>query len=243
MPSRAKLTKSERWMLILTAAFVFALGGGAWFFYWINVDPVVSIPMPVMPAPNARDVYLQAANQVVDAPPIAPTEQGILRLNDVSRLIHGGVLQTRNNYSVTGLSSAWIHRLLAANAPGIAHVRKGIDMAYRAAPARTWHDLNIDSPLFNHGPVNMITASGKYACLTGDWDAGTDTLLDACACAEQIWRGGTFAHWHTTTDGAYRAREDLWAATHHVSAATARHAAQRLEELDTHRATLASLIN
>ena len=43
-------------------------------FFWLHIldtNPTVSIPNPVMPTQNARDYYIEAANEVIDTSKIA----------------------------------------------------------------------------------------------------------------------------------------------------------------------------
>ncbi len=63
--------KSLRWMCTVIG-FIVVLGAAVGFWlHSINTLPVVNIPTPVMPSPNAYDYFVNAGNAIVDGDKVA----------------------------------------------------------------------------------------------------------------------------------------------------------------------------
>ena len=65
MAKKSPLSRGEKWMIFWFSAFVVIAAGTAFWLQESNTNPVVSIPTPVMPSPNAQDSYLKALDAFV----------------------------------------------------------------------------------------------------------------------------------------------------------------------------------
>jgi len=55
---------ARSWRRFFGVLAVIVLIGGGMAFWWMNLNPVVIVPTPVMPSPNGYDSYLKAANEL-----------------------------------------------------------------------------------------------------------------------------------------------------------------------------------
>ena len=54
------------WLLILTGVVLLVIAAVVAWLQIMNAPPVVKIPTPVMPSPNAHDFYVRAGNALRD---------------------------------------------------------------------------------------------------------------------------------------------------------------------------------
>jgi hypothetical protein len=127
--NRAKLKKSEKSLLVGTTGLAVLFAAGAVWWQTINVPPVVNIPTPAMPSPNAFDFYMKAGQaQVAANPPVDP-------IHDSRPLPfpRPSPQQMARRYP-TAAKEAWLRR----NAPALQILRQGFAYKYHEPPIRTY---------------------------------------------------------------------------------------------------------
>jgi hypothetical protein len=242
MAKRA-LSKGEKKLLTIAVIFVVLIGAVGYGLYSINVNPVISIPTPAMPSPNARDFYLDAHALKVDTlgTPVGKPAHG-LTVDTINRCIEAGIIvpdpQTKSG------AMPWLadmKALTAANAPVIAKVREGFSHEYREPPARSFNHL---FPQFSQyrSLARVMMADARVECASGDWNGGADRMLDVVRLGHDIPRGGPLIG--DLVGIAIRAMgyAEIWAALDHISGPAARHAARRLEEMSAGRVSYADVL-
>jgi hypothetical protein len=147
--AKEALSKGEKRLLIIAIFFVVVAGAIGWWFYTINVNPVVSIPEPPpMPNPNALDVYLAAQKLIVhDIPAPAGFSSSIhpgnkLTIDDIRACTHAGKIAPNPGGRVPKPPKlADMQALMVKNAPVLAKARQGFSFEYHEIPSRSFEDL------------------------------------------------------------------------------------------------------
>ena len=205
-------------MLVLGLVLPLALGLVFWFRA-LDRNPDISIPTPTMPATNARDYYIAAADAVVDDKKI---EEARDSLNPPGRLPN----------SPPPPSRADKEKLVAENARAVQLLHQGFPYPYQEPPSRSF------SAMFPH--YQKIRALARFLSLQaqvdaekGDTGGAMSASLDAVQMGEQLPRGGPLIG--MLVGGACQAigRKQAWRTADHLSAAQARAAARRLEIIRT----------
>jgi len=220
--TRNPLTAGERRLLWLTGLFLALVGGLVGYLIWLNLDPVVPVPAPVDPSPNARETYLAASKLLVNP-------SGGLAIDRIMTDIRGGKIASAPK-GVTPPTLAQMRSVMAKNAPVIARLRTGFTQDYRATPIRSWKNISPENAR-NRELARLLQAAGDVACAGGQWDAGVDYYLDAIRLGVDLPRGGGILPALVGNAVQQIGREELWTAVDHLSAPAARRAARRLEEI------------
>jgi len=232
MANREALSKREKIRLFVTSTFIIVIGVVGYGFYSINVNPVVNIPTPAMPEPNALDIYLAALQLKVPsiATPARPYPN--LTLDDVRECIIAGKIGPNPKREAGSVAPklADMRVLMAKNAPMLAKVREGFTAEYREIPMRSFNQS------FSHCSkmrdlTRAMLADGKVKCAGGDWDGGAESFLDAIRLGNDSARGGVLISMLVGVALQAIGRSEVWDTLDHVSGAEARHAARRLEEM------------
>ena len=243
MARNEPLSKGEKRLLIASIAFVIAAGAIGYGFYSINVNPVVKIPEPTMPSPNARDVYMAAQGLMVYTMNVGTGPSGYsLSIDDVYGSIQAGKIVPNPKRPGTPVPKlADMQALTAMNAPVFNMVRQGFACEYRETPARSF------SQLFPHysklrSMARVMRADGDVKCVSGDWDGGAERFIDIMRVGNDIPRGGVLIAGLVGVAIQAIGREDAWDTVDHVSAAGARRAARRLEAMAATRVSYADVL-
>ena len=64
MARKTTLSGAEKALLIWVSGFVALLAGLALWLCCLDIDPVITLPVPVMPSPNALEYYARAGDAV-----------------------------------------------------------------------------------------------------------------------------------------------------------------------------------
>ncbi|MDQ3814284.1 MAG: type II secretion system protein GspG [Armatimonadota bacterium] len=219
-PEKHRLNRSEKKLFIwsgLVIALFLALGFG-WRAF--NADPVVQIPTPTMPNPNAFDFYVKAGQAKVAAPNPAVDPVHDFRTPPASPQ------ELKRRYP-TAAKEAWLRK----NAKALQLLRQGFRYEYRQPPTRSFTSM-----LFHrYAPFRELARLLSVECHAraerGDWAGASQSALDILHLGSDVPRGGPLIA--ALVGSAIQAigRRELQKIIPHLDAAAARAGATRLEKL------------
>jgi len=203
-------------MLVIGLVLPFALGLTLWFRA-LDQDPTVSVPTPTMPSPNARDYYIAATDALVEGNKVDFANG---RWNPATKLSGD-----QHPYSLADKE-----KLGAENAGAVKTLHTGFQYPYREPPHRSF------SATFPH--YAKIRALARLLSLQAQVDAGRgDTAgamgasLDSVQMGETMPRGGPLIGMLVGVACQAIGRRQAWEVADRLTAAQARAAAHRLEQI------------
>lgn len=193
------------------------------FFHVRDADPVVSIPTPRLPSPNAFDFYVAAGNAVVDDKKIGFA---------VSRHPAPG----DPIYSLAEKDA-----LVAANAGPLKTLRQGFAYPYLNPPARSFDAL---FPYFakERGLARLLSLEGQTKAAHGDWNGAASSYLDAMQMGEEIPHGSVLIGVLVGIACQAIGRRPMWETVNYLDAGGAKAAARRLETITARHFPYASTL-
>ncbi|MHB0936755.1 MAG: hypothetical protein ACYDCO_23195 [Armatimonadota bacterium] len=243
MARNEPLSKGEKRLLIAFVILVLVIGGVGYGFHSINVNPVVNIPTPPpMPNPNARDLYvaaqgLQVTNLTIGTGPSAYT----MSIDDIYETIQAGKIVPNPKQRSLTPKLVDMQALMVANAPVFNMVRQGFACEYREVPMRSF-----SQPLPHLSKMRALArtmmADGEVKCASGNWDGGAERFIDILRLGNDLPRGGVLISGLVGVAVQSIGRAVAWDTVDHVSAAGAKRAARRLEEIATTRVPYADIL-
>ena len=199
--------RSVRIMAGITGLCIVGLVGLWW--HLAGGEPVLVVPNPVMPSPNAFDCYTAAGRGVVN------TKQ----IDDA--------LAVKPTVSLTLEQKEAVVR---QNAAPLQTLHQGFAYEYRNPPARSFATL---FPYFANDRrlARLLAVQSQVRGARGDWSGAGDSALDAIRLGEDVPRGGVVIAKLVGDACAAIGQKAMWKTVEHLNAAQSRTAAQRLQTL------------
>jgi hypothetical protein len=197
------------------------------YSWWrsLNVTPVLNIPTPQMPNPNARDVYIKACNGIVDG-------------NKIGYAIgrrHSGQGDDRP-YSLAEKAA-----LVKENEKALQTLREGFDYEYREPPVRSNFTPELHYAKFREmARLKMLEAQVRSA--QGDWNGAMNSHLDTIYFGQEVPRGATLIGQLVGIAIQAIGRKSAGEPIAHLDAKQARGAAQRMETILAHHVPNADVL-
>jgi hypothetical protein len=211
----------------LLAAIIGALGIGACAVVLLHQAPLV-IPTPTPPSPNGYDVFVQASAQ-------APVQW----LGSPNRPVADSPKRLTTPPSAAALAA--VKQAPAANAAGLALVRRGLQYQCLAPQDRTMSPLHPELARIR-GLARAIEAT-SYAQAAEDKKAeATQTALDGVEMGERITTGGNLLQGLVGIACCAIDRTAIWPMVDHLDAPTARAASLRLASIDAKAPPLSDIL-
>jgi len=231
----AKKAFSRGEKVLLTGAIILlALAGFVVFWvYYSNLNPVVSVPEPVLPSRNARDCYQAAYDLQVHT--MTTGDGATLKITDIAAWIDGGIMK-RPESATAGTPPpklADMRALVRKNAPALAKMQEGLAGEYRAVQERMQHEKNVGFSSFNL--ARLLQADADLKCLAGDWDGAAEGYLDVIQLGGEIQRGAPVGTLIFSAAIQRLGRNDIWPILDRISGKEARRAAGRLGRITARR--------
>jgi hypothetical protein len=216
MKPRVKTKRSRREEVLIGGTItLLALGVFVFFVYQrLREIPVISIPTPTLPSPNAYDFYVKAGTNTVS----------------------WQVMEARD-LSVYTLAQK--QKALAANASHLKLFRQGMQYPCQSPVTRSLTYTQATNQSLANGHIRALARLLRFEAHVkaqeGDWSGAARSCVDALYLGQDVPRGGNeiaslvgYACEAIGSADAFRVAEK-------VNAADARTAAQRLEKMAEHR--------
>ncbi len=245
--SRAKFSKIERRLLLLTGVCGVLLLGAPLWWRAQNSSPAIVIPMPVMPSPNAFDYYVRAGNAVTNTNAIgyalmSPRPASQIPRETAAPSPPPGVpnnagpppINPNRNYSPQEKAA-----LVEAEAGALQTLRQGFAFPYLHPPVRSYTTILFPHYAKFRSMARLLALDTQVKAKRGDWNGAAQSGLDGVRLGSDIPRGAPLigALMGMACEGI--ARKELWKSAHHLDAAGARAAARRLESIIARRVSYA----
>lgn len=204
-------------VVVLAAVLV---GGWLGVRQW-NANPIVAIPTPRMPSPNALDFYVRAARSLSNQKEIDA--------------------QVKHPFSSEFAQQASRRAIVAANASALATVRQGFAYAYLNPPARS---INDEFPYYGQERelARLLAIEAQVKQEQGDWGGAMDSDMDAVRLGADVPHGGVIMSDLVGIACQALGRRRLWDMVGHLTAPQARQAARHLEAIQARRVSLADVL-
>ncbi|MCW3053037.1 MAG: hypothetical protein JWN14_2207, partial [Chthonomonadales bacterium] len=171
--------------------------------------PMVIIPKPILPKPNAYDFYLTASNAIVNYKEIG---------------------EASGTKPTLVLNLAQRKALVQPNLGEISSLHQGFAYPYVNPPVRSMETLFPYYAKFR-GMARLLSMQGKVRSEEGDWSGATESWLDAMRIGADIPHGSVQIGQLVGIACQAIGRRPLWDAVDHLNAAQSRAAATRLESI------------
>ena len=202
---------SGRRTALISLGLIGLMGVGLVGLWWTAAmrTPMVKIPSPVMPHPNAFDFYVKAGNAVVN-------DQAI-----------GNSLGSK---PMVSFSLAQKEALVQQNAGVISVLHQGFAHPYLNPPIRSADTL---FPYYAkmRGVARLLSFRGQVRAAYGDWNGAADNYLDAIRMGEEIPHGSVMIGDLVGIACQAIGRRPLWETAPHLDGVQSRAACTRLEAI------------
>lgn len=190
----------------------FGLAGVVLMFLWwqsATTDPQIVVPTPVMPNPNAFDVYIAASNAIVNGPQVD---------NALSRT------------PLVKYTGAQKVALVKANQGAIRLLHQGFAYPCENPPVRSLVAL---FPYYkNFGSLSRLLAlQAQTQVDRNDWSGAMNSYLDSLQLGEEIPHGSMIIGALIGDACQAIGRRTAWKVIPHLSSSQARAAARRVEAI------------
>jgi hypothetical protein len=208
----ARKSKGQRGLVILTMIVLVLVGIGWMWWSRLTATPVVTIPMPTMPSPNAFDLITQACNNIQD-------EKAV-----------GEAISTRPVAGQHVYTQAEKEALVAKNAGALKELRAAFAHAYMHPPARS---INAIFPHFakQRSMARLLALESQVYASRGEWGRAMNSDLDALELGITVPRGAVLIGQLVGVACEAIGRKGAWEKVDKLSASEAKAAVRRLEKM------------
>lgn len=221
LPEAGHWSRGEKALVAASGAFVLLATLALWWWHALNAaPPVVAIPTPVPPQPNAFDFYVRAGAVEVSALGAATTSP-----------------DPRKPRAPLPARQA----LLRANQPALKTLREGFRHRYHAPPARSFSTLFPHSATFRE-MARLLRFEGDLHAERGAWGQAASSYVDAIHFGNDLPRGGGLMGCLIGDACEAIGRRSLWGLADKLSAREARSVVRRLEAMEAKRHPFADML-
>jgi hypothetical protein len=202
--------------------------------YWwqaLDANPVVTIPTPTMPSPNAYDYYVKACQAMVHQQQVDDEMMG-----GSSSKGAGSGLPVASTYTLAQKVA-----LVKANVPALKLLHQGFAYAYQRPPAPHYTILNSHHADFR-AMARLLGFVAETKAAQGDWNGAVNSRLDSIRLGEDISRGGAVIGMLVGIAVEKDGGKDIGKMIDHLNALQARAAARRMEDILVHRMPFAEVV-
>ena len=211
MQNSGRSPSSVRRTALVSLSLIGAMFVGLIGLWWTAAmkTPVVTIPNPVMPNPNAFDTYVAASNAIVGDKQI------------------GTAVSTK---PPTAFTLAQKEALVQQNVGAVNTLHQGFAYPYLSPPGRS---ITTVFPYFAkfRSMARLLSLRGQVRTARGDWSGAADSYLDAMTLGEDIPHGSVLIGCLVGVACEAIGRRPMWATVEHLNAVQSRAAAQRLQSI------------
>lgn len=207
--SRLRPAPRSRRTVLIRVCLIGFIGIGLFGFRWITAMrvPVVTIPSPAMPKPNAFDFYVAAGKGIINDQQIAEAF-GVTPKASYSRLQKEALVQP--------------------NIGVIDTIHQGFAYSYRNPPYRSGETTFPYYARFR-ALSRLLALQAQARQENGEWSGAADSSLDAMRMGEDIPYGSAIIGDLVGVACQAIGRRQMWKVDAHLNAAQSRAAVRRLE--------------
>lgn len=218
---------SSRIKLPMTGGIILALIAiiGYWY-YEANKVPLISIPTPKMPNPNAFDTFVKAGSLLQD-------EKSI---DYAFATKHSSGIKEDREYTL-----AEMDKILVDNKETFSVLRKGFGEEYRNPPARSFAALFPYYARFR-ALARALAFEAEVKEKHGDWTGAMDSRLDVMELGAKIPHGSVLIGELVGIACQAIGRKQMWDSLEHLDANQAKLAVKRLEKIDSECVSMADTL-
>ncbi len=191
--------------------------------HFLNVTPVVTIPQPTLPSPNAFDDFQAATEKIPAGQTKAAADALWANLKIPS-------YKPREKKP----SEAERAELVRQYVPALEQLRKGLDHPYLEPPARSFTHTYPHFAQFRD-LARVLRLEGQVRARQGDWSGAMESSLDNLHLGAKIPHGGVMIGQLVGIAIQSIGRKDTWEIAGHLSGPEARAAIQRLARIREER--------
>jgi hypothetical protein len=231
------MKKGEKRLLVVTVCCIGLLLGSIPWRYYMDAEPVLNIPTPKMPTPNAYDSYVKAGKLHAALVVANPGIDGVDRATDTRRPPVGlSAQQLRQRYP-TAAKEAWVRK----NAPVFKLLRQGFAYEY-LTPPDSLQGGNLRTISKFRDLARLLIIESHIKSERGDWAGAAQSTLDIIHMGHKVMRGGTqvVASVGYTLDAI--GHQELEKIVPHLDAVAARAAAAKIEKLEARRVPFSDIL-
>ena len=233
---KQRMSRGEKRLIgVMVGCVALLLGIGiAWDN--LNRDPVINIPTPQMPAPNAFDFYVKAGQIRSMLAAATPGYGAVDPVTDTRSTKDLSPQQLARRYPTAG-KVAWIQKC----APVLQTLRQGFAHPYLAPPERSF---NVPFPHYAgfREMARLLIIESHAHSEQGDWASASRSTLDILHLGHDVPRGGPLIAALVGYAVNAIGRRELHKVLPHLDAAAARAAASRMEKLQARRVPFADTL-
>jgi hypothetical protein len=234
----ARAPRSRKWKAtfrrgLIPAGTTTALLAAGWLYY-IDINPTVKIPTPVMPSVNAFDFFRRARAAEQDVKVMGAIETNTpykVRIN-VKNPQAGkpGQPSTISAEKSKSFSPDEVTHVIGENREALALLRQGLDLPYQSPPIRS---SSAQLPYFaeDRELARVLSVEARVREARGDRMGAANSRLDAMQLGAMIPHGSTLIGKLVGIACEAIGRAQLWRQVDELSAPEARAAARRMERI------------
>ena len=231
--TRIPYSRGDKFLLVSLGTIAALVAGITLWLHILDTDPVVAVPTPTMPAHNARDYFIDAANGVVDEGKIWDVNWQPDKVPQKSPGSPGSPLFRKPSGSSANThiySPAQKAVLVAENALALQTLQRGLFYSYQELPMRSFKTETPHYAQFR-SLSRLIELQSQVKAAKGDWNRSMNAALDAIQMGEEIPHGGTFMGMVVGVFCQTQGRCHAWAAVGHLSSTGTKASIKRLEHI------------
>ncbi len=235
MAKSTGLTPGEKKLLLGCSLFTALLLGIIAWHAGLEINPVITVPAPVMPRPNALDYYLQAG-ELVDAVKVTDGRAtfGSEALEKFIWPEAPAAGDTHGNTLMTEPPPTWRDVEMFGNrlAPAFALLHRGLTHDCHDIPIRSQKQEELEQNIARYNKcialARALAIAGRLKMRQGDWPGALACDLDALQLGEEMQHGEGLMSGDIGSDCQICGRRDVWTIVRHLPGPQARAATRRL---------------
>jgi hypothetical protein len=232
------ITTAEKRLLTISGCSISLLLGVVGWRAYRDAEPIIDIPTPTFPSPNAFDYYLKAGQMHEAWKKATPGYALVDPVTDARSSVGLSPQQLAHLYP-TAAKTAWIRK----NATVLATVRQGFRYKYHSPLNRSPSTATFRFRYEEFHELARLLAIESHVCAEeGDWDGATQSALDILQLGHDTPRGGSLVFaldGHSLNDIG---RKELRQMIPFLGVANLRSAALRMEQLEENRVPLVEVL-
>lgn len=231
--TRVPYSRGDKLLFVALGITMGLVAGITLWLHILDTDPVVAIPTPTMPAHNARDYFIEAANGVVDEGKILDVNWQPQQLSRSSRPSPGSRVLGRALGSSGDMhlySPAQKAALVAENGTALQTLQRGLFYPYQEPPMRSFKTETPQYAKFR-SLARLIELQARVKAAKGDWNGSMNAALNAIQLGEEIPHGGALVGMLVGVSCQAQGRCHVWAADSHLSSSETKASIKRLEHI------------